>query len=91
MSGQSIEALKNAGVDVATGVCEEDAREMNLGFFSRITRGRPWVRLKMAASLDGRTALANGESQWITGPAARAVKIHTRSPCRIFAVGGICA
>ena len=72
MSGQSLEALKNAGVDVATGVCEEDAREMNLGFFSRITRGRPWVRLKMAASLDGRTALANGESQWITGPAARA-------------------
>ena len=49
-----------------------EARELNVGFVSRMTRGRPWVRMKVAASLDGRTALANGESQWITGEAARA-------------------
>src|ERR1019366_3730368 len=47
------------------------ARELNIGFVSRLTRGRPWVRMKIAASLDGRTALANGKSQWITGEAAR--------------------
>jgi diaminohydroxyphosphoribosylaminopyrimidine deaminase/5-amino-6-(5-phosphoribosylamino)uracil reductase len=50
---------------------EDDARELNIGFVSRMTRGRPWVRMKIAASLDGRTALANGKSQWITGPEAR--------------------
>ena len=72
MSGQSMEMLRAAGVAVVSGVCEEAGREMNLGFFSRITRGRPWVRVKMAASLDGRTALANGQSQWITGTEARA-------------------
>ena len=72
MSGKSIEMLRAAGIAVESGVCEEAAREMNLGFFSRMTRGRPWVRVKMAASLDGRTALANGQSQWITGPEARA-------------------
>jgi diaminohydroxyphosphoribosylaminopyrimidine deaminase/5-amino-6-(5-phosphoribosylamino)uracil reductase len=51
---------------------EEEARELNIGFVARMTRGRPWVRMKIAASLDGRTALANGTSQWITGEAARA-------------------
>ena len=50
---------------------EDEARELNIGFVSRMTRGRPWVRMKIAASLDGRTALANGKSQWITGEAAR--------------------
>src|SRR5438034_4267075 len=50
---------------------EDEARELNIGFFSRMTRGRPWVRMKIAASLDGRTALSNGISQWITGEAAR--------------------
>jgi diaminohydroxyphosphoribosylaminopyrimidine deaminase/5-amino-6-(5-phosphoribosylamino)uracil reductase len=52
--------------------CESEARELNIGFVSRVTRGRPWVRLKAAASLDGRTALESGASQWITGEAARA-------------------
>jgi diaminohydroxyphosphoribosylaminopyrimidine deaminase / 5-amino-6-(5-phosphoribosylamino)uracil reductase len=64
--------LRAAGVSVEFGVGEDDAREMNIGFVSRVTRGRPWVRTKLAASLDGRTALASGESQWITGPDARA-------------------
>ena len=72
VAGQSIAALRQAGVAVDVGVCEREAREINAGFISRMTRGRPWVRVKMAASLDGRTALADGTSQWITGPEARA-------------------
>jgi diaminohydroxyphosphoribosylaminopyrimidine deaminase / 5-amino-6-(5-phosphoribosylamino)uracil reductase len=64
--------LRAAGIDVAFGLCDGEARELNIGFVSRMTRGRPWVRVKLAASLDGRTALANGESQWITGAEARA-------------------
>ncbi len=64
--------LRAAGVAVAHGLLEEEARELNIGFVSRMTRGRPWVRAKLAASLDGHTALASGESQWITGPEARA-------------------
>jgi diaminohydroxyphosphoribosylaminopyrimidine deaminase/5-amino-6-(5-phosphoribosylamino)uracil reductase len=64
--------LRAAGVAVDVGLCEHEARELNLGFFSRFERGRPWVRSKVAASLDGRTALPDGQSQWITGPDARA-------------------
>jgi diaminohydroxyphosphoribosylaminopyrimidine deaminase/5-amino-6-(5-phosphoribosylamino)uracil reductase len=64
--------LRAAGIAVDVGLLEREARELNIGFVSRATRGRPWVRMKAAASLDGRTALANGESQWITGEAARA-------------------
>ena len=65
--------LRAAGVqvDLAEGDVAHAARELNIGFFSRMQRGRPWVRLKIAASLDGRTALENGASQWITGEAAR--------------------
>jgi diaminohydroxyphosphoribosylaminopyrimidine deaminase/5-amino-6-(5-phosphoribosylamino)uracil reductase len=64
--------LRAAGVVVDFGLCEDEAREQNIGFVARATRGRPWVRTKLAASLDGRTALVSGESQWITGPEARA-------------------
>ena len=64
--------LRAAGIAVDIGLLEDEARELNIGFASRMTRGRPWVRLKAAASLDGRTALVSGESQWITGEAARA-------------------
>ncbi len=64
--------LRDAGIGVESGLMREVARELNRGFFSRIERGRPWVRLKLAMSLDGRTALANGASKWITGAAARA-------------------
>ena len=65
------EKLAAAGVRFEHGLMEAEARELNIGFVSRMTRGRPWVRLKVAATLDGRTALANGRSQWITGPEAR--------------------
>ncbi len=64
--------LAAAGIGFEHGLMEAEARELNIGFVSRMTRGRPWVRMKVAATLDGRTALADGRSQWITGPAARA-------------------
>jgi diaminohydroxyphosphoribosylaminopyrimidine deaminase / 5-amino-6-(5-phosphoribosylamino)uracil reductase len=64
-------ALAAAGISFEHGLMQDAARELNIGFVSRMTRGRPWVRLKAAATLDGRSALANGKSQWITGPEAR--------------------
>jgi len=72
VAGRGIGKLRDAGIAVETGLMRDAARELNIGFFSRIERGRPWVRVKLAMSLDGRTALANGESKWITGEAARA-------------------
>ena len=72
VAGKGLERLRAAGIEVETGLGEHESRELNIGFFSRMQRGRPWVRMKVAASLDGRTALANGASQWITGEAARA-------------------
>ncbi len=72
VAGQGFERLRAAGVQVETGPGARESRELNIGFFSRMERGTPWVRLKVAASLDGRTALDNGTSQWITGEAARA-------------------
>ena len=63
--------LEAAGIRVEHGLMENEARELNIGFVSRVTRGRPWVRLKIAATLDGRTALSDGTSQWITGAEAR--------------------
>jgi diaminohydroxyphosphoribosylaminopyrimidine deaminase/5-amino-6-(5-phosphoribosylamino)uracil reductase len=71
VAGQGLAKLQNAGIDVVSGVMEQEARELNIGFFSRMERGKPWVRLKAAASLDGRTALHNGLSQWITSGQAR--------------------
>jgi diaminohydroxyphosphoribosylaminopyrimidine deaminase/5-amino-6-(5-phosphoribosylamino)uracil reductase len=71
VAGQGLEKLRAAGIAVEHGLLETEARELNIGFVSRMTRGRPWVRLKVAASLDGKTALANGRSQWITGAEAR--------------------
>ncbi len=72
VAGRGIGTLRAAGIAVETGLMREAARELNVGFFSRIERGRPFVRMKLAMSLDGRTALANGASKWITGEAARA-------------------
>lgn len=72
VDGGGIGALRAAGIAVETGVLEATATEINCGYFSRHRRGRPWVRAKIAASLDGRTALADGQSQWITGEEARA-------------------
>ena len=71
VAGRGLAKLAAAGIETASGLLENEARELNIGFVSRMTRGRPWVRLKAAASLDGKTALNNGVSQWLTGPAAR--------------------
>jgi diaminohydroxyphosphoribosylaminopyrimidine deaminase/5-amino-6-(5-phosphoribosylamino)uracil reductase len=72
VAGRGLAQLEAAGIEVSSGLLAGAAHELNIGFFTRMGRGRPWVRLKTAASLDGMTALASGESQWITGPEARA-------------------
>lgn len=72
VAGSGLAALRHAGIEVRCGLLEREAFEMNIGFIARMTRGRPWVRLKSATSIDGHPALLNGVSQWITGPAARA-------------------
>ena len=72
VAGAGLEKLRQAGIEVSCGLLETEAREVIPGFVARMTRGRGRVRAKLAMSLDGRTAMANGESQWITGPAARA-------------------
>ena len=72
VAGQGFARLRAAGIEAVCGVLEDEAREINIGFFSRMQRGKPWVRMKAAASLDGKTALFNGKSQWITSEAARA-------------------
>ena len=72
VAGQGAARLAAAGIDIVFGPCEDEARELNIGFVSRMERGRPWLRLKAAVSLDGRSALDNGVSQWITGETARA-------------------
>ena len=71
VSGQGFQILQDAGIEVVIGPGRQQASEINIGFFSRYIRGRPWVRLKVASSMDGRTALANGQSQWITSAVAR--------------------
>lgn len=82
------EALAEAGIAFEVGLLEEEARELNIGFVSRMTRGRPWVRMKIAATLDGRTALGNGVSQWITGPEARKDGHRWRARACAVATGG---
>jgi diaminohydroxyphosphoribosylaminopyrimidine deaminase/5-amino-6-(5-phosphoribosylamino)uracil reductase len=71
VAGRGVTWLREAGIQVDVGVCEREAQEMNVGFISRMTRNRPWVRTKVAMSLDGKTALSNGRSQWITSEDAR--------------------
>ena len=71
VAGRGLAKLTAAGMDVTVGLLAGEANELNIGFVSRMTRGRPWLRLKVVASLDGKTALNNGVSQWITGPDAR--------------------
>jgi len=72
VGGRGFERLRVAGIEVEVGPGAAESRELNIGFFSRMVRGTPWVRMKMAASLDGQTALENGTSQWITSAPARA-------------------
>ena len=71
VAGSGFAALRAAGIEVESGLMQDEAQALNAGFVARMSRGRPWLRMKIAASLDGRTALANGQSQWITGPEAR--------------------
>jgi diaminohydroxyphosphoribosylaminopyrimidine deaminase/5-amino-6-(5-phosphoribosylamino)uracil reductase len=87
VAGQGIERLRAAGIEVRCGLLESEAQNLNRGFISRMTRGLPWVRLKIAASLDGKTALPNGQSQWITGPLARADGHHWRAQACAIVTG----
>jgi diaminohydroxyphosphoribosylaminopyrimidine deaminase/5-amino-6-(5-phosphoribosylamino)uracil reductase len=93
VAGQGLARLRAGGVQVAVGLMADAARESLQGFLSRIERGRPWLRLKLAASLDGKTALANGESKWITGAAARAdvQRWRARSCAMITGIGTVLA
>ena len=87
VAGQGLERLRTAGIEVDCGLLEADAQAINRGFISRMTRGLPWVRMKIAASLDGKTALPDGRSQWITGPLARADGHHWRAQACAIVTG----
>lgn len=89
VAGGGIDMLTLAGIQAEIGLMENEARALNPGFISRMTRQRPWVRLKTASTLDGKTALSNGQSQWITGEAARAdvQKLRARA-CAILTGSG---
>lgn len=87
VDGAGFDKLRAAGIDVACGLMEAQARELNRGFLSRIERGRPWLRVKLAASLDGRTAMADGDSKWITGQAARMDVQHWRARASAILTG----
>jgi diaminohydroxyphosphoribosylaminopyrimidine deaminase / 5-amino-6-(5-phosphoribosylamino)uracil reductase len=91
--GGAIERLRAAGIVVESGLMLDAARELNRGFFARVERGRPWVRIKLAMSLDGRTGLSNGESKWITGPAARedVQRWRARSSAILTGIGTVLA
>lgn len=86
-AGQGIERLRAAGIDVTLGICEAEARAVNAGFFLRQSDGRPHVTLKLALSIDGRIALVNGESRWITGATARAHAHLERARADLVVVG----
>ena len=79
VAGKGVQILRDAGIEVAIGVCETLAKTLNSGFLKAMSTGLPYVRLKIASSLDGRTAMASGESKWITGPAARQDVQHWRA------------
>lgn len=87
VAGQGLERLRKAGIKVEFGLMEAAARELNIGFVARMTRGMPWVRSKIAASLDGRTALDNGSSKWITGESARQDVQHWRARACVILTG----
>ena len=87
VAGKGLERLQAAGITVYCGLMESEARALNPGFISRMTRGLPWVRMKIAASLDGKTALPDGRSQWITGPLARADGHHWRAQACAIVTG----
>ncbi|MFX2222269.1 bifunctional diaminohydroxyphosphoribosylaminopyrimidine deaminase/5-amino-6-(5-phosphoribosylamino)uracil reductase RibD, partial [Acinetobacter baumannii] len=79
VAGKGVQILENAGIEVEIGICEDLAAQLNQGFLKAMSTGMPYVRLKVASSLDGRTAMASGESKWITGSAARQDVQHWRA------------
>jgi len=93
VAGRGFERLRAAGVDVVTGLLGREALALNPGFVARMSRGTPWVRCKLAMSLDGRTAMASGESRWITGDAARAdvQRLRARSSAVMTGIGTVLA
>jgi len=93
VAGQGLERLRAEGLQVEEGLLGFAARELNLGFIQRMTEGRPRVRVKLAASLDGRTAMASGESKWITGEAARAdvQRLRAESSAIVTGIGTVLA
>lgn len=93
VAGEGLTQLQQAGIRTDIGLLEKEARQLNIGFVSRMTCGRPWLRLKIAASLDGKTALNNGVSQWITGAAARrdVHRLRARSCAVLTGIGTVLA
>jgi diaminohydroxyphosphoribosylaminopyrimidine deaminase/5-amino-6-(5-phosphoribosylamino)uracil reductase len=93
VAGKGMERMRQAGIEVACGLLEREAEALNVGFFHRMRTGRPWVRVKTAASLDGRVALANGESRWITSEAARqdVQRLRARSSAILTGVNTVLA
>jgi diaminohydroxyphosphoribosylaminopyrimidine deaminase/5-amino-6-(5-phosphoribosylamino)uracil reductase len=87
VAGNGLKRLAEVGIEVASGVLEAESRALNAGFIKRMEQGLPWVRVKLAMSLDGRTAMASGESQWITGPAARAAVQRLRAEASVVLTG----
>ena len=93
VAGKGIQALRDASIEVEVGVLEEQARRLNPGFIKRMETGLPWVRLKLAMSLDGRTAMASGESKWITGSDARqdVQKLRAKADVILTGIGTVLA
>jgi diaminohydroxyphosphoribosylaminopyrimidine deaminase/5-amino-6-(5-phosphoribosylamino)uracil reductase len=87
VAGRGLKRLEDAGIAVSSGVLEAEAKALNAGFIKRMEQGLPFVRVKLAMSLDGRTAMASGESQWITGPAARAAVQRLRARASVVLTG----
>ncbi|ROL80468.1 riboflavin biosynthesis protein RibD [Pseudomonas protegens] len=87
VAGRGLQRLAQAGIDTHSGVLEAEARGINKGFLKRMEHGLPYVRVKLAMSLDGRTAMASGESQWITGPAARSAVQRLRAESSVVLTG----
>ncbi|MBT7308078.1 MAG: bifunctional diaminohydroxyphosphoribosylaminopyrimidine deaminase/5-amino-6-(5-phosphoribosylamino)uracil reductase RibD [Gammaproteobacteria bacterium] len=91
VAGKGIQRLRAAGIEVQSGLLADECEQMNPGFLSRMRKNRPYIRIKMAASLDGRTAMASGESQWITGPQSRndVQQLRARSSAILTGAGTI--
>jgi diaminohydroxyphosphoribosylaminopyrimidine deaminase/5-amino-6-(5-phosphoribosylamino)uracil reductase len=87
VAGRGLQRLEQAGIATESGVLESEARKLNQGFLKRMEHGLPFVRVKLAMSLDGRTAMESGESQWITGPAARSAVQRLRAQASVVLTG----